>query len=432
MSILQNISTNEKGHLTVGGIDTIDVAKDFKTPLMILDEEYIRNRCREYKSALQKYFNDEGRIVYASKAFCCKEICRIMADENMGLDVVSAGELYTAINAGFPSDRIYFHGNNKEDDELTLAICHGVGRIVVDNFTELERIEAFGTKLHKNVNVLLRIKPGVDAHTHDFIRTGQIDSKFGFALETGEAYEAVKACLSYSNINLMGIHCHIGSQIFETEPYQLAAKTMLGFMNKVKADLSYEIKELNLGGGFGARYTENDNPVSIDDIIGSVANTINKTCEFYSMSKPFIIFEPGRSIVAESGITLYKIGSVKEIPGVRNYVAVNGGMGDNPRHALYNAEYSMTIANKATEEKSYVATVAGRYCESGDIIGENLSIQVPCAGDILAVMSTGAYNYSMASNYNRIPRPAVVTVNKGRVKLIIKRETVEDVIKNDI
>lgn len=432
MSVSQHISINENGHLAIGGIDTTDLAKDFRTPLMVLDEEHIRNKCKEYKSALLNHFDNNGAVAYASKAMCCKEICRIMADEGMHLDIVSAGELYTAINSGFPAERIYFHGNSKDDDELTLAICHGVGRIVVDNFTELERLEAFGTKLHKKIRVLLRIKPGIDAHTHDFIRTGQIDSKFGFALETGEAFEAVKACIENNNITLMGIHCHIGSQIFEIEPFQLAAKTMVGFMHKVKSELDYEIAELNLGGGFGIKYTEDDKPVDIDTVFENVANTIKKTCDFYSVKLPFVIFEPGRSIIGNAGLTLYKVTSVKEIPHIRNYVAINGGMGDNPRYALYGAQYDMVLANKASEPHNYTATIAGRYCESGDLLGENIKIAKPEPGDVLAVLSTGAYNYSMASNYNRIPRPAVVSVNKGRVKLIIKRETVEDVVKNDI
>ena len=427
-----NFAINEKGNLTIGGVDTIDLAKDFKTPLMVIDEEFIRAKCNEYKNAMNTYFNGNGIVCYASKAFCCKEICRIMADEGMGLDVVSGGELYTAINAGFPAERIMFHGNNKDDDEITLAICHGVGRIVVDNFTELEKLNNVGVKHHKKINIMLRIKPGIDAHTHDYIRTGQIDSKFGFAIETGEAFDAVKASLELENVVLKGIHCHIGSQIFEIEPFQLASKTMLGFMRKVKAILNYDIEELNLGGGFGISYTNEDNPKSVDEIISQVSNTITKTCEFYDMNIPYIVFEPGRSIIAPAGITLYKVGNIKEIPSIRNYVSINGGMTDNPRYALYQSKYDMMIANKANEDKNYIATIAGKCCESGDLIGKDIKIQTPQADDILAVFATGAYNYSMASNYNRITKPAVVSVNKGRVKLIIKRESVEDIIKNDI
>jgi diaminopimelate decarboxylase len=432
MFISKNLSINEKGNLTIGGVDTIELVKDYKTPLYVIDETLIRENCGEFKNALDKYFNGNGMICYASKAFCCKEICRIMNEENIGLDVVSGGELYTAISVGFPTNRICFHGNNKTDDELTLAIRHGVERIVVDNITELERISALSVKHHKTTGILLRIKPGVDAHTHEFIRTGQIDSKFGFALETGEAFEAIKKAIACENIELRGLHCHIGSQIFEIEPFQLAANVMLGLIAKVKNELGYEIKELNLGGGFGIKYTSEDSPKSYDTMLEQISQTVNKTCDFYKINQPFIIFEPGRSIVGPAGITLYKVGSVKDIPNVRTYVSVDGGMTDNPRYALYKSKYDMLIANKAGQPKDFVATIAGKCCESGDLLGEGVLIQKPEVNDVLAVLSTGAYNYSMASHYNRITKPAVVSVNKGKIKLIVKRENIDDIIKNDI
>jgi diaminopimelate decarboxylase len=432
MFISKNLNINEKGNLTIGGVDTIELVKDYKTPLYVIDEALIRENCGEFKNALDKYFNGNGMICYASKAFCCKEICRIMNEENIGLDVVSGGELYTAISVGFPTNRICFHGNNKTDDELTLAIRHGVERIVVDNITELERISALSVKHHKTTGILLRIKPGVDAHTHEFIRTGQIDSKFGFALETGEAFEAIKKAIACENIELRGLHCHIGSQIFEIEPFQLAANVMLGLIAKVKNELGYEIKELNLGGGFGIKYTSEDSPKSYDTMLEQISQTVNKTCDFYKINQPFIIFEPGRSIVGPAGITLYKVGSVKDIPNVRTYVSVDGGMTDNPRYALYKSKYDMLIANKAGQPKDFVATIAGKCCESGDLLGEGVLIQKPEVNDVLAVLSTGAYNYSMASHYNRITKPAVVSVNKGKIKLIVKRENIDDIIKNDI
>ena len=432
MFLSGNLGVNEKGHMTFGGIDTIEIVKDYKTPLYLIDEAMIRQNCRTFKNSIENYYEGNGMVCYASKALCCKEICRIMNEESMGLDVVSGGELYTAISVGFPTSRICFHGNNKEDDELTLAIRHGVDRIVTDNFDEIERLNAIAEKNHKKVGVLIRIKPGVDAHTHDFIRTGQIDSKFGFALETGEAFSAVNRILEMNNLELRGIHCHIGSQILEVEPFQHAAKIMLGFIAKVKNELGFEIKELNLGGGFGIRYTQDDDAPSYDEYMKLVAQTVSKTCEFYKIAQPFIIIEPGRSIVGPAGITLYKVASIKEIPGIRSYVAINGGMTDNPRYPLYKAQYEMIIANKADKPKDYVATIAGKCCESGDLLGENINIQTPQAGDILAVLSTGAYNYSMSSHYNRIANPAMVSINNGKVKLIIKRETADDLIKNDI
>ena len=432
MFVSNNLNINEKGHLEIGGVDTIDLVRDFKTPLYVIDESLIREKCKEYKDAVDKHLNGNGMICYASKAFCCKEMCRIINDEGMGLDVVSGGELYTATSVNFSTDKIFFHGNNKTEDELTLAIRYGVGHIVVDNITELESLNTLSAKNHNKTGIMLRIKPGVDAHTHDFIRTGQIDSKFGFALETGEAFEVIKKSIQCENLKLRGLHCHIGSQIFETEPYQLAVKTMIGLIAKVKNELDYEIKELNLGGGFGIKYTDDDSPKTCDEILESIAQTIEKTCEFYKINQPFIYLEPGRSIIGPAGITLYKIGSIKNIPDTRTYVSVDGGMSDNPRYALYQSKYDMMIANKASQKKNFEATIAGRCCESGDLLGENIIIQTPEVGDVLAVLCTGAYNYSMASHYNRLTMPAVVSVNKGKLKLIVRRETVDDMIKNDL
>ena len=430
--LTENLGINEEGHLTIGGIDTISLAKEYGTPLYVMDEDVIRDNCRKFKESIDKYYDGEGLVCYASKVFCCRAMCKIAIEENIGLDVASEGELYTAISVGFPTDKICLHGNNKSDDELTFALSHGVGHIVVDNLYELERLNKIAEKLHKKANIMFRVKPGIDAHTHSFIQTGQIDSKFGLALETGEAFEAVKTAISLENVNLRGLHCHIGSQIFEIEPFELAAKVMLNFIAKIKNELDYEISELDLGGGFGIKYVENDNPPDYEEYMKRVSAVVNSECESLGIKRPFIMIEPGRSIAGPAGITLYTAGAVKEIPDVRTYVSVNGGMVDNPRYILYQAEYEALVANKANEEKTEVITLAGRCCESGDLIGENMPIQKVESGDIIAVLATGAYNYSMSSNYNRLPKPAVVMVKGGKTRVAVKRETLEDIIRNDV
>lgn len=432
MFVSKNLSVNEEGNLTISGVDTVSLAKNYNTPLYVMDDSLIRENCRSFKNSIDRYYGGKGLVCFASKAFCCKEMCRIIHDEHLGLDVVSSGELYTAINTNFPTDKICFHGNNKTDDELTLAISYGVGRIVVDNFDELSRLERLCAKLHKKASVMFRVKPGIEAHTHSAIKTGQIDSKFGFALETGEAMEAVKTALSMENINLTGLHCHIGSQIFEIQPFQDAAKVMLEFIAKIEKEFSYKISDLNLGGGFGIKYVEDDDPVPYEMYMEKVSETVKATCIALGIEQPFIIIEPGRSIVGPAGLTLYTVGSVKEIPGVRTYVAIDGGMTDNPRYALYESEYEAVIANKANLERDNVVTIAGKCCESGDLIGKDMQLQKAESGDIIAVLATGAYNYSMASNYNRIPKPAVAMVSGGTSKLIVKREKLDDLIRNDV
>lgn len=432
MFVTSSLGSNEKGHLTVGGVDAVELVKEFGTPLYVMDERTIRGHCRTFQKSIEDNYGGNGLTVYASKAFNCKEMCRIIKDEGLGLDVVSGGELYTALSVDFPPEKIVFHGNNKTEEEIKTALEAGVGRIVVDNLFELRTIEQMAQRLNKNAGVMIRIKPGIDAHTHNFIRTGQIDSKFGFALETGEAFGAVKEVLEQKNVTLKGIHCHIGSQIFEIEPFKAAAEVMLGFMAKVKEELSYEIKELNLGGGFGIRYLIDDDAKLYKTFMEQVSITVKETCKRLGLNIPFIMIEPGRAIVGPAGTTLYTVGAVKTIPGRRNYVSVDGGMTDNPRYILYQSEYSIAVANKIDKPADYVATVAGRCCESGDLIQEDAKIQTPEAGDILAVFCTGAYNYSMASNYNRVPRPAVVMIKDGKPRIIIKRESYEDMVKNDI
>ena len=432
MFVTSSLGSNEKENLTVGGVDAVELVREFGTPLYVMDERTIRGHCRTFQKSIEDNYGGNGLTVYASKAFNCKEMCRIIKDEGLGIDVVSGGELYTALSVDFPPERIVFHGNNKTEEEIKTALEAGVGRIVVDNLFELRTIEQMAQRLNKNAGVMIRIKPGIDAHTHNFIRTGQIDSKFGFALETGEAFSAVKEVLEQKNVTLKGVHCHIGSQIFEIEPFKAAAEVMLGFMAKVKEELCYEIKELNLGGGFGIRYLIDDDAKLYKTFMEQVSITVKETCKRLKLNIPFIMIEPGRAIVGPAGTTLYTVGAVKTIPGIRNYVSVDGGMTDNPRYILYQSEYSIAVANKIDEPADYIATIAGRCCESGDLIQEEAKIQTPEAGDILAVFCTGAYNYSMASNYNRVPRPAVVMIKDGKPRLIIKRESYEDMVKNDI
>lgn len=432
MFVSKNLSVNEKGHLTAGGIDTVELAKEYGTPLYVMDEDLIREHCRSFKESIDKYYGGEGLACYASKAFCCRAMCKIMLEEGMGLDVVSEGELYTAMSVGFPPERICFHGNNKTDSEIAFALEKGVGRIIVDNIFELERLNALAEKTGLTANIMYRIKPGIDAHTHNFIMTGQIDSKFGFALETGEAFEAVKKAIECSHINLVGLHCHIGSQIFDIDPFVRAAEVMLTFIAKIRDELKFEVKELNLGGGFGIKYTEEDAPVAYDRYMEKVSEKVKEVCAEKNMALPFILIEPGRSVAAPAGITLYTVGGRKVIPNIRTYISVDGGMGDNPRYALYQSKYDFEVANKANEPKTDVVTVAGKCCETGDLLGEGVAVQPVEVGDTLAVLATGAYNYSMSSNYNRIPKPAVVMIKGGESRVVVKRETLDDVIRNDM
>ncbi|MBQ2668980.1 MAG: diaminopimelate decarboxylase [Clostridia bacterium] len=432
MFVSDCLSVNENGHLTISGCDTVDLAQQYGTALYVMSEDKIRDTCRRYKSSFDQHYAGNGAPIYASKAFSCKEICRIVTSEGLELEVVSGGELYTALAAGVDPKIIHFQGNNKSLEEIAYAIDSGVGDIVVDNFSELRRIEALSAQKGVTTKISMRIKPGIDAHTHQFIRTGQIDSKFGFALETGEAFEAVKEAVAAEHVELTGLHCHIGSQIFDISPFVLAAEVMLGFYNKIYVELGKKLTHLNLGGGFGIKYKNADASVPYENYMSRVSGAVHAACEKYGLQIPKIYIEPGRSIVGEAGITLYTVGDIKEIPSVRNYVAVDGGMYENPRYALYQSDYTCLVANRAAEPRKYRATIAGKCCESGDLIQEGVKIQKPEIGDILAVLSTGAYNYSMASNYNRNPRPACVMVSGGTSRVIIKGETYADLIRNDL
>lgn len=421
----------EDNQLSIGGVKAVDLIKEYGSPLYVFDEELIRNYCKDYR----KYFKCEensNRVAFAGKAFLTVQMCKLLKEENMSLDVVSGGELYTAYKAGFPLERVMFHGNNKTLDEIELGVKLGVGNFVVDNHYEMEALNKIAKSYGKVQNIYLRITPGIDAHTHDYIKTGQIDSKFGFAPVGTVIEDAVEKAIQLENINLAGIHCHIGSQIFELEPYEDAVEFMLDLIKKIEKNYDYFIKEVDFGGGFGIYYSKGDKPRTTKEYCETIVNKVDEVCKRTGQERPILTIEPGRSIVANSGTTLYTIGSVKEIPGVRTYAAVNGGMTDNIRPALYNAEYECVIANRVEGDKTQTVTVAGKCCESGDILLENVELPGVYSGDTLAVLTTGAYGYSMSNNYNRIPKPAVVMVKDGQARLVCKRETYEDIIRNDI
>lgn len=427
-----NLSINSENHLVIGQHDTVELAKKFGTPLYVLDEDLMRDNCRAYKNAIDTYYDGHGLVLFASKALCTMYTGRLVAEEGLGADVVSGGELYTLYKAGFPMEKVFFHGNNKTPDEIELALNCGVGHIVVDNKYELELLNRIANEKNVNQRILFRIKPGIDAHTHDFVKTGQIDSKFGVALENGEAYEIHKLALSMSNIQIDGVHCHIGSQIFDVEPFCEAAKVMIGFIADLYDKLGIKVKILNLGGGFGIKYTATDDPIVPSEYIHKVTNVVKALAQEKGIDLPFLVFEPGRSIVASAGITLYTVGCVKEIENVRTYVSIDGGMCDNPRYILYGSKYTAVLANNASAEPVAPITIAGKCCESGDLIQEHVMMPQIHVGDTLAVLATGAYNYSMSSNYNRIPRPPIVAVSGNEAKIIVKRETYDDLIKNDV
>ena len=430
MFIMECLGMSSEGHLSIGGMSVVALAKKYGTPLYIMDESQIRKNCRMYKKALSGY-SGEFMVAYASKAFACKEMYRIIAEEGFGADVVSGGELHTALESGFSPEKIIFHGNNKTKVELCMALENSVGRIAVDNLEELKVLSELSVKLNKTVNILLRIKPGVEAHTHEFIKTGQIDSKFGFALETGEAEEAVELAMSAPNISLNGVHCHIGSQIFDSEPFHLSAEILIKFIISMKNTYNANMTELNLGGGYGTAYLLKDDAPSIFTAITSLSSSINELMATHNI-KLKLFLEPGRSIVADAGLTVYTVGSVKNIPNIRTYVSVDGGMTDNPRHILYGAEYDAVLPERPIADCKNKVTIAGRCCESGDVLIKDIDMPAIKSGDLLAILVTGAYNYSMAGNYNRVPRPPVIMVNNGIDRVVIKRESYEDLIRNDI
>ncbi|MBQ0083444.1 MAG: diaminopimelate decarboxylase [Clostridiales bacterium] len=424
--ICDNLSVNEKGNLCFAGLDTVDIAKKYGTPIYVMDENKIREKCSIYKKAMKEYFGGNSMPVFASKSLCFKYIYKIIKEENLGIDVVSSGELYTAVQAGFPMENAYFHGNNKTDFDVKFAMDNGIGFFVCDNVYELNVINAEAKSRGIVQKILLRITPGIDPHTHSKISTGNVDSKFGAAIETGQAMELCEFALSKENVKLCGFHCHIGSQIFDVTPFCDAAKIMVRFISAVKEKLGYEAEILNLGGGMGVRYVESDPEINYENNIREIADLVKAECERLNLNMPTVLMEPGRSIVADAGLTLYTVGGRKEIKGFKNYVSVDGGMPDNPRFALYQSAYTVMVANKANEKPDYDCIIAGRCCESGDLLQENVTIPKADRGDVLAVLTTGAYNYAMASNYNAICKPPVLMIKDKKEFVAVRRESFED------
>jgi diaminopimelate decarboxylase len=420
---------NDKGHLEIGGCDTVELARVFGTPLYVLDEELFRENCRAYRRAFAR---GNGRVLYAGKALLTLAVCRLLDEEGLGLDVVSGGELYTALQARFPASRIYVHGNNKSPAELRTALEAGVRRIVVDNLDELELLGRIVAELGTEADILLRLTPGIEAHTHEYIRTGQIDSKFGLVIPNGQALEGVRRSVELPGVRLRGLHCHIGSQIFELEPYADAARILMRFAREARDETGWTIEELNLGGGLGIYYTAGDDPPAVESLAETIFGAVAEAAGDRDLPVPEVTVEPGRSIAGPAGTTLYTVGTIKEIPGVRTYVAVDGGMGDNPRPALYGARYEACVAIKAGREADVTVSLAGRCCESGDMLIWDAELPALKTGDIVAVSCTGAYTYSMAGNYNRFPRPAMVLVRDGQAELIVRRESYADLIRNDL
>ena len=429
------LKINEKGHLEIGGADCTELASQFGTPLYVFDEAYIRKMMRVYQDTIDEEYDGNGLVLYASKAFSCEAMYAIAKQEGIGVDVVSGGELYTAMQAGFPAKKITMHGNNKLPYEISYALDCGVGTIVVDAYTEADLIEREAERRDLVQDVLIRINPGIEAHTHAYVQTATPDSKFGFSIASGAAQQITEYVLSKKHLRLRGFHCHIGSQIFEKQSFVLAAEKNLAFVAEMKEKLGFEADLLNMGGGFGIWYTDADakiEPEGYRSYLTALLSTVKEGCERYGLKRPFITLEPGRSIVGEAGITLYTVGAIKDIPGIRKYIAVDGGMFDNPRYALYQSKYTAVLANRAAEQPTEVVAIAGKCCESGDLIGTEFNLPEARIGDIVAVLSTGAYNYSMASNYNRNFIPAAVLVRDGRAEYIIRPQTYEDLVRNDV
>lgn len=426
-----SIKVNSKGHLVIGGCDAVELAERFGTPLYVIDEELLRQNCRAFYNGFKRDYPG-NEVIYASKAFMTMAICKIIEEENLGLDVVSGGELYTALKAGFPPEKIYFHGNNKSREELIMALENDIGKIIVDNWHELNMLNELARKMNKVPNIYIRVSPGIEAHTHQYVKTGQIDSKFGFPLFNGDAMRAIEYALTLKNVNLVGLHSHIGSQIFDSYSYKAEIEIMMNFIKLIKEFLGWEVEELDLGGGFGIAYTEEDDPQPIEKIAHEMMQSVKEYSVSLNVKMPKIIVEPGRSIIGNAGTTLYTVGAIKEIPGIRKYVAVDGGMSDNIRTALYGAKYEAIVANKARLPRVEKVSIAGKLCESGDMLIWDILLPEIEEGDILAVLSTGAYNYSMASNYNRLPRPAAVLVSNGQADVIVERETYEDLVRKDV
>lgn len=430
--ICSNINV-KNGELYFANINVTDLAKKYGTPLYIMDENRIRENINSYKKVLKKYFDDNGVVLYASKACSFKYIYKIMNDENIGIDVVSSGEIYTAKMAGFDLSKAYFHSNNKTDADISFAMENGIGYFVADNIEEINAIEKECEKRNVTQKILLRVTPGIDTHTYAEVNTGKVDSKFGTAIETGEALTLVGEILKLKHIKLCGFHCHVGSQVFEEDVYVKTAIIMIKFFNDVKIKYNFNTEIFDIGGGFGVRYIDSDPVLNLDKKVKEISDTMKSECKKYNLDIPAFRMEPGRHIVADAGMTLYTVGTIKKIPGYKNYVSVDGGMTDNPRYALYKSKYTCYAANKMNETQDLMADLVGRCCESGDIIMPNVLFPSSIKrGDYIAVATTGAYNYSMASNYNRLPRPAVVMIKDGKDFVVVNRETLDNLVANDI
>ncbi len=419
--------------LYFGGRSTVELAQKYGTPIYVMDENKIRDNCRTYVSAMKKHFGENAKPFFASKACSFKKIYNIVESEGMCADVVSCGEIYTAKMAGFNMANVCFHSNSKNDYDINFAMDCGVGCFACDNAEELEAINVFAGQRGIKQDIIFRVTPGIDTHTYEAVNTGKVDSKFGFPIETGAAMEITKKALECENVNLLGFHCHVGSQLFESSVFVRSAEIMLQFIADVKEETGFEATVLDLGGGYGVRYTENDPAIDIEDNIRQVAEYVKNQCVTLGLKKPEVHLEPGRSIVADAGITLYKVGNVKRIEGYKNYVSIDGGMTDNPRYALYESKYTVVAADKAEENCDFVCDLVGRCCESGDIIQPQIKLPSTIKkGDLIAILTTGAYNYSMASNYNRIPKLPIIMVNGNEDYVAVKGESLEDIIRNDM
>lgn len=433
MMICNNLSVSPEGRLLFAGQDPAELLQKYGSPLYLMDEDRIRLNCRTYYNAMKAAFDEAALPLYASKACSFKELYRIAMDEGMGIDVVSSGEIYTAKAAGFPMERAYFHSNNKTDADIAFALEQGVGYFVADNEDEVLAIDRIAGEKGVLAQLLLRLTPGIDTHTYEAVNTGKVDSKFGSAIETGQAEAITQLALECKNIALVGFHCHVGSQVFDSDTFLRSAEIMLEFIAAIRDKYGYTAKQLDLGGGYGVRYLESDPTIDIAANIAQVGAYVKEKCAALGLSLPAIRMEPGRSIVADAGMTLYTVGTIKKIPGYKNYVSIDGGMSDNPRYALYQSEYTVCAAEKMNEPCDMVCDLVGRCCESGDIIQPAIALPSSMQrGDIIAVLTTGAYNYSMASNYNRIPRLPVVMLKEGTHRLVVRGESLEDLIRNDL
>lgn len=422
---------NREKALYFAGVNTLNLVEKYGTPLYVYNVDLIRARAREFIDAF-KNVGVKAKVSYASKAFSCVAMIQLANEEKLSLDVVSGGELFTAIKAGFPMERVHFHGNNKSKEELKMALDAKVGCIVVDNFHELDLLEQLCIDIKRKIKILLRVAPGVEAHTHEYVLTGHYDSKFGFDLHNGQAKTALKRVLMNASFEVLGFHSHIGSQIFEVQGFVWEVEKLFEKMLLWQAEFNYFPPVINVGGGFGIRYTKEDRPKKLAVYVEAIAKRVLELSAQYGVKAPEIWIEPGRSLVGEAGITLYKVGATKEIPGIRQYISVDGGMTDNIRPALYGAKYTAVVLNKGAEEKKANCTIVGKCCESGDVLIKDIALPPLAAGDILAILATGAYGYSMASNYNRFPKPAIVFIENGVDKLVVKRESYEDLVRNDL